>query len=891
MARVGGLIWALCAALVLLSGGSARAGEYVGSLHEHSGYSDGWPGSYPRTYYASGAAAGLDFMGGSDHSDNLALPIVASEECIGSALPECLFADGPIDSFRKWDATGEQAAAATTADFTAFRGFEWTSDRFGHINVFFSTNNTNAKTDAGYVSMEAFWSWLSKRPELGGGGDGLATFNHPDAKKLSDQDPGRNWNDFAYVPAADNRVVGIEVFNDHDDFGEWYPYALDKGWHVGAVGAEDLGHRRSDDWGGPSWPKTVINAPTRSAADLRAAMLARHFYAVRRPGLGLSFQVEGETMGSRLSPVVGDPLEITAAFDGDAAAPHATVELVTSGGEVVASGTDTLDLIRAADRAEQWYFVRARVDDEPVAYSSPVWIEARQGGEERRWLAGDLHVHTCYSHDSYCPPNDTNTGPDEFYTAGMTVQERFAEAAARDLDFLAITDHNDVRSVTDPGFGSSGVIGIPAYENSLDGHAQMLGATRVYDSGDHSPAAVNAMADELRDDGGVFQLNHPTNDDPGPFTGCGPELDWTYGFDVRPDVVEVWNSSVASLPEAIAYWERCWLNRGERLGATGGSDSHWAALSAVQGAGSPTTWVLADDPSVNGVLDAIRAGRTTISRLPPRQNGGRLLLEADGDGDGTFEGAIGDTIKPGSALRVRSEEGATGLLSVRANGETIVDDVPLAPGGIATVPAVDEPGWVRAELRFTSAQIQEAFRCGVIPVIGELPCPVDQAMAAMTSPIWIAAEDPPDGPAEPTDPTGPTGPVGAEPVGVLPGPDAPGPAGAPPGRPPRIIAGPRRPALRPNHRVRIATLVCGSAPCAVATPDRVRLRTSDGRQLRLRLEGPARLGAGAQARVRLRVGPRARDKLDSAPGRARIRARIASPSGNAAARLRVRLGD
>jgi hypothetical protein len=52
-----------------------------------SGYSDGWPGSRPADFYASGRSHGL--------------------------------------------ATAEQAAAATTKTFTAFRGFEWTSDRFG----------------------------------------------------------------------------------------------------------------------------------------------------------------------------------------------------------------------------------------------------------------------------------------------------------------------------------------------------------------------------------------------------------------------------------------------------------------------------------------------------------------------------------------------------------------------------------------------------------------------------------------------------------------------------------------------------------------------------------------------------------------------------------------
>ncbi len=718
---------------------AASAEEFVGSLHEHSGYSDGWPGSIPADYYASGKGFGLDFMGGSDHSDTLGLPIVASEECIGSSAPDCLVADpaSPADSLRKWDATAEQAAAATDDSFTALRGFEWTSDRFGHINVFFSRNYTNAKTDTGYAGMAAFWLWLMQRPDLGGGGDGVAVFNHPGSKKLSDRDPGFNWNDFAFVPEADRRVVGIEVFNDRNDFDPWYPRALDRGWHVGAVGAEDLGHRRSDDWGGPGWAKTVIDAPDRSAPSLKAAMLARRFYAIRRPGLGLKFSVDGEGMGSRLSPVAGDRLRIAGRYLGDEDAPHATLELVTSGGKVVATGTDRIALRRRAAMGERWYFVRASAEGEPVAYSSPVWVASKPATAGPVWLAGDLHVHTCYSHDSYCPPDDDNTGPDEFYTAGLTVGERFIEARARGLNFLAITDHNDIRSQTDPGFDGNTVIGIPAYENSLNGHAQMLGATRVYDKGDASAAAVNLMADELRSDGGVFQMNHPFQGEPGTLTDCADEFDWKYGLDVVPDVVEVWNSASASLPGLADYWERCWLDRGFRIGATGGSDSHWLSTSAVQGAGNPTTWVRAETASRQGILDGIQAGRTTISRLPPGEGGGRLVLEADADGDGKFESTVGDTVPAGARLRVRSANGASGLLRVRANGETLIENAFLQRGRTLPVPRVSEPGWVRAELRFTPAQIQETFRCDGLPDVGALPCPIDQAMAAMTSPIWL----------------------------------------------------------------------------------------------------------------------------------------------------------
>jgi hypothetical protein len=182
---------ALCA-IALAACGPSDFEHYRGAIHEHSGYSDGVPGSTPSTYYAAGAAAGLDFLGSAEHSDSEDLQLVFSEDCLAvPAIAGCAIADpdSPANSFRKWEATQEQVAAATMPDFTAFRGFEWTSDRFGHINVYFSRQAVNAKLDGGYAAMEAFWTWFTRRPSEGGGGDGLATFNHPDDKKLSDLDP------------------------------------------------------------------------------------------------------------------------------------------------------------------------------------------------------------------------------------------------------------------------------------------------------------------------------------------------------------------------------------------------------------------------------------------------------------------------------------------------------------------------------------------------------------------------------------------------------------------------------------------------------------------------------------------------------------------------------
>lgn len=750
----------------------------VGPLHEHSGYSDGWPGSTPASYYAAADAQGNDFLMSGEHSDTLDAPIVANEACAGPALPTCLVADeDPARAMRKWDAMAAHAEQATTQDFTGLRGFEWSSDRHGHVDVYFSRNMTGAKVDGGYASMSAFYRWLTARPETGGGGDGLATFNHPDAKKLQvvgGSDPGVNWDDFAYVPAADRQMVGIEVYNDTRDYGAFYTRALDKGWHVGPVGAEDLGHDPSDDWGGPTWAKTVLLARDRSAPALREAMQARRFYAVRTSGTRLGFTVDGALMGTRLDRRPGTELEIAASAVTEGRTGLA-LEVVTSGGVVVARGTDDLTVSLPVSAEQRYYFLRVTDGETVLGYSSPVWVQQSRPAAVGEWLAGDLHVHTCYSHDAYCGPDDDNTAPEEFYTAGGSPTERYAEAAARGLDYLALTDHHSAGaplesgfdSVQDPGFGSSGVIGVAGYENSIGGHAGMLGARRIYDIGDGGDAAIETMADALRADGGIFQANHPADDIGAPLTDCGtlPSMHWRYGLRVPVDSVEVWNighhlqpplPAGTSNADALAYWE-CWLQSGRHVAATGGSDSHWLTTSVAQGVGNPTTWVFTDDRSEQGVLTAIREGRTSISFRPPVAGGAPLVLEGDVDRDGTYDALTGDTVPPGTPLRVRTlGPSDAGLVDIRANGRTVVDGATLSPAGTVEF-VLDEPGWVWAELYAADARAERRESCH--PVVGTdtTYCRNRIGVLAMTSAMHLVAstvDDCPDGTSPRSHPKG-----------------------------------------------------------------------------------------------------------------------------------------
>ena len=348
------------------------------------------------------------------------------------------------------------------------------------------------------------------------------------------------------------------------------------------------------------------------------------------------------------------------------------------------------------------------------------------------WLAGDLHVHTTYSHDVWGGPTDENTPMEEFYTLGNSVEDLFTVASLRGLDFLAITDHNDVRSVTDPGFGAQGVLGVPAYENSVQGHAQMLNARKIYDRSN-----VRAMQEELRRDGGLLQANHPT------------EPVWSYPYEQVPVAsMEVWNlptfyqppfPSAANNDGAIEFWTK-FLDRGAHVAATAGSDSHWRATLAGQGPGQPTTWVYSDDRSVAGVLAGIEKGRTSISWQPPDLGGPRIFLE--GKVDGLWSAMPGDVVEPGTPLRVRIQGAPGTTLEVRADGNEAIATVPVTSADFTHELTPDTKlTYAFALAYYEDAKEQRPDVCAAVPVLdlhGQTTyCRNRIGMAALASAIYF----------------------------------------------------------------------------------------------------------------------------------------------------------
>jgi PHP domain len=328
---------------------SSRLRLFYGDLHNHTGYSDGT--GRPEEALRQMRARGLHFAAITDHG-------------------ELLERDTAVRETRKWTMTAQQVAALTGDDFLAMRGFEWSSPRQGHSNVWCSAAFTGYHV-TGDQSMQAFYDWLI-RAQPTADARVLASFNHPGREAAC-------FDGCAYVPALDDRLVVLECFNRGDDYGEAYFQALDRGWHVGAIGVSD---HHGDDWGNPTLPRAGVLAPSLTLPHLQAALLARRVFATRSPTLALLVMGNEALMGSRLRLDAAQELTI-GVWCHDPVVIHgrARLELWSSGGQCIATheprGLQQVHwrvAVKPRDAREHWFAVRVLYDGTARAYSSPLWV-------------------------------------------------------------------------------------------------------------------------------------------------------------------------------------------------------------------------------------------------------------------------------------------------------------------------------------------------------------------------------------------------------------------------------------------------------------------------------------------------------------------------------------
>ena len=253
------------------------------------------------------------------------------------------------------------------------------------------------------------------------------------------------------------------------------------------------------------------------------------------------------------------------------------------------------------------------------------------------WYAGDLHAHTTHSDGT------------------LSIAQLTAAAAGRGLDFLAVTDHNTVSHHAHlPGVGAAyDVCLVPGQEVTTHaGHANAFGDIGWVDF--RRPAAQ--WLSEVEERGGLLSVNHPVQDD------CG----WLYP--VQTGFLELWHISWFLDLTATGPWAYLRAAAGsrevhDRPVLLGGSDFH----TPDQGfpPGTPTTWVAAEDRTPEAILDAVRHGRTAISRFPgPGEPAlvrvGDDLVAVDADGTVLVDGPAS-----GGSLAL---DGPAGLADRPGNG-------------------------------------------------------------------------------------------------------------------------------------------------------------------------------------------------------------------------------
>lgn len=165
--------------------------------------------------------------------------------------------------------------------------------------------------------------------------------------------------------------------------------------------------------------------------------------------------------------------------------------------------------------------------------------------------------------------------------------------------------------------------------------------------------------------------------------------------------------------------------------ARGGSDSHhqMGYEGGLLNVGNPTTWIFARERTAEAIIEALSAGRASISYAPEAE---RLDLTADADGDGVYETFVGSSLPAtGGRLRFRvnvafAQDGADYTLTVLRNGEPFMTQALTgASFDFEDRTTAGERVYYRAELR------------GPVNLTETTAPTLYGDMVAMTNPIYV----------------------------------------------------------------------------------------------------------------------------------------------------------
>jgi hypothetical protein len=320
-----------------------------------------------------------------------------------------------------------------------------------------------------------------------------------------------------------------------------------------------------------------------------------------------------------------------------------------------------------------------------------------------RWYRGDLHMHTAHS-DGACTSQSGKTVPcPVFVTIEAAVKQK--------LDFIAITDHNtishyDAERELQPYFDQ--ILLIPGREiTTYSGHANVFGPTGFIDFRSEAKGApsINQVFHSAQAAGAFVSINHPGDPTGANCIGCGwsvADTDWNL-----VNGIEAINGNDPKHYEAdIRFWDQQ-LAKGFRLVAIGGSDTHRPEQGTI---GHPTTVVHAEELSVHGILNAIRAGHVCIDLTASHDK--VIDLHAS---DGAAHAAMGERLTAARNDRVALTAHITGsseyILRWLLDGKetSTLPPKPLSSDSADEVAGWTSDGqrhWLRAEVRTADGTLQ-----------------------------------------------------------------------------------------------------------------------------------------------------------------------------------------
>ncbi|MFZ6649741.1 CehA/McbA family metallohydrolase [Undibacterium sp. TJN25] len=382
------------------------------------------------------------------------------------------------------------------------------------------------------------------------------------------------------------------------------------------------------------------------------------------------------------------------------ATPSYTPTPIVAGKWALLLGIPNMREYAKAEYTAKVYFSRTlAIADEPEILRQP--LKATPA-----WYRGDLHMHTAHS-DGSCPARDG--GEPVPCPLFLTTQA----AAARGLDFIAISDHNGVAH-------AEAIRELQPYYNhmllitgreltSFYGHANFFGTLAPLDfsvgkgGGQRDWNAVLTAAASLH---GLVSINHPVRPSGELCMGCG----WDTDTDMRRvQAIEAVNGADADTHySGVPFWQTQ-LNRGFRITGVGGSDNHRLNSEGVGSIGKPTTVVYAPELSQLAILAAIRAGHVFIDVTG--SSDGLLELTAQA---GSEQAMMGDALhaSTGTAvqfkLHVAHAAGAT--VSVLQDGKAV--DL-LKSANVETADQQFEfgwnsdgkPHWIRVDVRNAAGRL------------------------------------------------------------------------------------------------------------------------------------------------------------------------------------------